>query len=55
MDYKLIDSFRLKNQNTRQKLIQNLNEGKIKSKVRLPSLGSNMYIITTSTRLIHKT
>jgi len=27
----------------------------IKSKVRLPSLGSNMYIITTSTRLINKT
>ena len=51
---KLIDSFRVK-KNQKIKDTHNFNDPKqIKSKVRLPSLGANMYIITTSTRIINK-
>jgi len=50
-----MDSFRPSNQ---QKIKANHNymdAKRMKSKVRLPSLGANMYIITTSTRILQKT
>jgi len=54
MENKLIDSFRVKSNNRVRAALNFTDSKRIKSKVRLPSLGANMYIITTSTRLIHK-
>jgi hypothetical protein len=51
---KMVDSFKTKGGRTRSN--QNyLDQRRMKSKVKLPSLGSNMYIITTSTRVLQKT
>jgi len=54
MNMKMIDTF--KNKSTRARSNQNyIDQKRMKSKVKLPSLGSNMYIITTSTRVLQKT
>jgi hypothetical protein len=52
MNLKIVDSFRMKNGRVRS---NNVETGKLKSKVKLPSLGANMYIITTSTKALQKT
>ena len=56
--FKIMDSFRIKNTNNTQKLGKGNNNftdiKRMKSKVKLPSLGSNMYIIMTSTKLMNK-
>ena len=53
MNMKMLDSF--KNKKERARSNQNyIDQKKMKSKVKLPSLGSNMYIITTSTRVLQK-
>lgn len=54
MDSKLIDSFRMKNHQKFKANHNYMDAKRMKSKVRLPSLGANMYIITTSTRLLQK-
>lgn len=53
MDNKLMDSFRTKH-NQRLRAHNYLDQKRLRSKVKLPSLGANMYIITTSTRLLQK-
>ena len=53
-----MDSFRIKNTNNPNKSSQAhhnyVDLKRMKSKVKLPSLGSNMYIIMTSTKLMNK-
>ena len=54
MDAKAVDSFRMKS-GQKMRIGQNFMDARpLKSKVKLPSLGANMYIITTSTRLVNK-
>ena len=53
MNIKMIDSFKPKN--IRASSYHQQDSRKLRSKVKLPSLGTNMYIITTSTRILQKT
>lgn len=56
LNLKMVDSFKPKNNRTRSNYQPSQLEGRrMRSKVKLPSLGTNMYIITTSTRILHKT
>ncbi len=50
-----MDSFRPSNQQKFKANHNYMDAKRMKSKVRLPSLGANMYIITTSTRILQKT
>lgn len=50
-----MDSFRMNNNNNKNNKAFNGNTiVRLRSKVKLPSLGSNMYIIMTSTKLMNK-
>ena len=49
----MLDSFKNKKDRARSNY-NYLEQKRMKSKVKLPSLGSNMYIITTSTRVLQK-
>ena len=53
MNIKMLDSFKNKKDRARSNY-NYLQQKRMKSKVKLPSLGSNMYIITTSTRVLQK-